>query len=76
MSPNKKVTKEVGLRGLLALPRETPFPLKIPQAHRFRFSKCLRFFDGRRIAAPTGSIGGVGKIRGLGFFWDHKWDSV
>ena len=32
LSPNKKVTKEV--------------PLRIPQARRFQFSKCLRFFGG------------------------------
>ena len=30
MSLNKKVPKEVSLRGKLALPRETPFPLRIP----------------------------------------------
>ena len=32
----KKGSKECDLRGLLALPRETPFPLRIPQARRLR----------------------------------------
>jgi len=30
LSLNKKVSKEVSLRGVFTLPRETPFPLKNP----------------------------------------------
>ena len=53
MSLNKKVPKEVSLRGKLALPRETPFPLRIPPRRIAGFAPFAYAFYGVRIQKAT-----------------------